>query len=59
MLLLHKPESTIGSSMIDLPVQLGVPPKSATNFPVYKTQKITHVRVGCMDVMNNLGVPDC
>jgi hypothetical protein len=48
MLLLYKPESTIGSSMIDLPVQLVVPKK-----------KLTHVRVGCTDVMNKLEVPDC
>jgi hypothetical protein len=62
-MLLYKPGSTIGSSMTDLPVQFGVPPKPSINFLVHKTQytktKLTHVGVGCMDVMKKLGVPDC
>jgi hypothetical protein len=36
-MLLYKPESTIGSSMIDLSVQFGVPPKYSTKFSVHKT----------------------
>jgi hypothetical protein len=39
-MLLYKPESTIGSSMIDLPVQFGVPPKHYAKFPVHKTTYI-------------------
>jgi hypothetical protein len=49
--------------MTNLPVQFGVPPKPSINFLVHKTQytktKLTHVGVGCMDVMKKLGVPDC
>jgi hypothetical protein len=37
-MLLYKPKATIGSSMTDLSVQFGVPPKPATNFPVHKNQ---------------------
>jgi hypothetical protein len=36
-MLLYKLESTIGSSMIDLLVQFGVPSKQSTNFSVHKT----------------------
>jgi hypothetical protein len=40
-MLLYKPESTIGLSMTDLPIQFGVPPKPSTNFPAHKTQYTT------------------
>jgi hypothetical protein len=57
-MLLYTPESNIGMSMTDLPVQFGVPLKHSIIFLIHKTpiQKLTHVLVLCRHVLNNLGV---
>jgi hypothetical protein len=62
-MLWYTPESNIESSIIDLPVQSGVPLKPSTNVsgnktPIHKT-KLTHVLVMCRHVLNKLRVPDC
>jgi hypothetical protein len=62
-MLMYTPESNIGSSMTDLPVQSGVPLKPSTHVLGHKTpihkMKLTHVLVMCRHVLNKLCVPVC
>jgi hypothetical protein len=62
-MLLYTPESNIGSSITNLPIQSGVPLKPSTKVSGHKTliqkMKLTHVLVMCRHVLNKLCVPDC